>query len=223
MFGKYYLLIVLGCFQQTIYGQVIEPDLQDTSQWKVVNRIAEPITENGKQGIRFNEVAGSGLMILKGSDFSNGTIEMDIKGSNKFQQSFVGFAFHGQDLNTYDAIYFRPFNFKSDDVRRRSHAVQYISMPGYDWEKLRSEFPDKYENKIDPAPGADDWFHVKITVNGKQVSVFVNNEQQAALEIEKLNSNSKGGFGLWLGNNSGGSFANLKITNSGSASGTSQT
>ena len=176
--SKYYLLIVLAFIQHALYSQAIEPDLQDSTQWKVVNRTVEPITENGKKGIRFNEVPGNGLMILKGSDFSNGTIEIDIKGSNKFQQSFVGFAFHGQDLNTYDAVYFRPFNFKSEDAARRSHAVQYISMPGYDWEKLRNEFPGKYENKIDPAPGADDWFHVKIIVNGKRVSVFVNNEQQ---------------------------------------------
>jgi pimeloyl-ACP methyl ester carboxylesterase len=170
-----------------------------------------------------NEVPGNGLMILKGSNFSSGAIEIDIKGSNKFQQSFVGFAFHGQDINTYDAVYFRPFNFKSEDTLRRSHEVQYISMPGYDWEKLRKEFPGKYENKIDAAPGADDWFHVKIIVNGKKVSVFVNNEERSVLEVEKLNTNNKGGFGLWVGNNSGGSFANLKITSPGSTGGPSQT
>jgi pimeloyl-ACP methyl ester carboxylesterase len=223
MLKKGYLLIVLAFIQQALYSQVIEPNLQDTTQWKVVNRTAEPITENGKKGIRLNEVPGNGLMILKGSDFSNGTVELDIKGSNKFQQSFVGFAFHGQDVTTYDAVYFRPFNFKSEDTVRRTHAVQYISMPGYDWEKLRNEFPGKYENKIDRAPGPDDWFHVKIMVNGKRISVFVNNEQQAALEVEKLNPNSKGGFGLWVGNNSGGSFANLKITSAGAMGGTSQT
>ncbi len=87
-------------------------------------------------------------------------------------------------------------------------------MPTYDWEKLRNEFPGKYENKIESAPGPDDWFHVKIIVKGKTVSVFVNNEQQSSLEVQKLNSNNKGGIGLWLGNNSGGSFANLKINNS---------
>ena len=139
---------------------------------------------------------------------------MDIKGSNKMQQSFVGFAFHVQDFNTYDAIYFRPFNFKSDDPVRRSHAVQYISMPNYDWEKLRNQFPGKYENKIEPSPGPDDWFHAKIIIDDKRISVFVNNSQQASLEVEKLNANTHGSFALWLGNNSGGSFANLKITRS---------
>ena len=215
MTNKYYLLIALTIIQHAVCCQVIKPDLQDSTRWNLVNRTMEPINENGKKGVRLNEVPGNGLMILKGSNFSNGTVEIDIKGSNKFQQSFVGFAFHGQDQNAYDAVYFRPFNFKNEDAARRSHMVQYISMPDYDWEKLRTGFPGKYENKIDPAPGPDDWFHVKIIVKGKRVSVFVNNEQKAALEVEKLNANSKGGFGLWVGNNSGGSFANLTITNFG--------
>jgi hypothetical protein len=45
---KYYLLIVMGFIQQSLYSQVIEPDLQDTAQCKVVNRTIEPINENGK-------------------------------------------------------------------------------------------------------------------------------------------------------------------------------
>ncbi len=87
-------------------------------------------------------------MILKNPDFSNGAIKFDVKGKNVVQQSFVGFAFHRQDEKTYDAIYFRPFNFTSTDTARRLRSVQYISMPGYSWEKLRETFPGKYENKV---------------------------------------------------------------------------
>ena len=205
-----YTFLLVAC--TTIYSQTLKPDLQDTARWKIINRKAELFNENGKNGIRFNEVPENGLMLLKGSEFSNGTIELDIKGSNKFQQSFVGFAFHGTDPETYDAIYFRPFNFKSDDAVRRSHMVQYISMPANDWEKLRTAFPGKYENILEPAPSPDEWFHVKIIVNGKRVSVFVNNQQKASLEVDKLTGNDKGGLGLWMGNNSGGSFANLTVT-----------
>ncbi|MEO6722398.1 MAG: alpha/beta hydrolase [Ferruginibacter sp.] len=223
MIRKYLLSFLFGFIQLPLFSQVSEPDLQDSTKWKVINRTIQPVNENGKKAVSFNEVSGAGLMILKNSDFSNGTIELDIKGSDKPQQSFVGFAFHGQDINIYDAIYFRPFNFKSDDAVRRSHSVQYISMPDYDWEKLRSEFPDKYENKIDPAPNPNDWFHVKINVNGKKVSVYVNNNPQAVLEVEKLNANSKGGFALWAGNNSAGAFANLKITKSDAVAASLQT
>ena len=217
MLQKYFLLFLLCLGEHALYSQVIEPNLQDETLWTVANRKATPVNTSNKKAVSFNEVASDGLMILKGSDFSNGIVELDIKGSSKFQQSFVGFAFHMQGLQTYDALYFRPFNFKSNDAVRRSHAVQYISMPDYDWEKLRNEFPGKYENKIENAPGADDWFHVKIVVNGSHIAVFVNNAQQASLEVEKLNANQKGGVGLWLGNNSGGSFANLKITKTAAA------
>ena len=211
MVRKYLLSATLILFQLALYCQVIQPDLQDTSQWKVVNRTSQTINENGRKGIMLNELPDDGMMILKGSDFSNGIIELDIKGSSKMQQSFVGFAFHRQDLTHYDAIYFRPFNFNSDDATRRSHSVQYISSPEYGWEKLRNEFPGKYENKIETPPGADDWFHAKITVDGKKISVFVNGETKPSLVVEKLNSNTNGGIGFWVGNNSAGSFANLKI------------
>jgi hypothetical protein len=214
MVKKFFLLTALICIQYVVYSQPIVPDLKDIAKWEVVNRTVEPINENGKTAIRFNEVPKDGMMILKAGDFSNGVIELDIKGSNKFQQSFVGVAFHVQDAKTFDAVYFRPFNFKSDDAVRRSHAVQYISMPDYDWEKLRNNFPGKYENKIENAPGADDWFHAKIIVKGNHILVFVNNEVNASLEVDKLNSNNKGGFGFWVGNNSGGSFANLSIQKS---------
>ena len=150
---KYYLIIILFLHCGTSFSQTTTPDLTDSTQWQVVNRKATVFNEGGKKGIRFNEVEGSGMMMLNGSNFSNGIIEVDIKGSSKMQQSFVGVAFHQKDRATYDAIYFRPFNFKSDDTLRRKHAVQYISMPDNDWEKLRSTFPDKYENKLSLHPG----------------------------------------------------------------------
>ena len=206
-------LVVLGLMASlTLCSQTMMPDLQDSTKWKVFNRTAESFTENGKKGIRFNEVEGNGLMILKGSDFSEGIIELDIKGSSKFQQSFVGVFFHGQDNNTYDAVYCRPFNFKSNEAIRRAHMVQYINMPQHDWEKLRTEFPGKYEKGIDPAPGPDEWFHLKISVKGKRISVYINNQQNPSLEVDKISSNNKGTLGLWLGNNSAGSFSNLKFT-----------
>jgi hypothetical protein len=195
----------------TTNAQTITPDLQASGSWKLLNRSAERITEDGKKGIRLSEAPGDGAMILKEFEFANGTIELDIKGKNVLQQSFVGVVFHGLDTNRYDAIYFRPFNFSNADTSRRSRAVQYISMPDFPWEKLRQESPGKYENKVFPVPNADGWFHVKITISGKQVKVFVDNADKPSLEVDKLSAINKGGFALWVGNNSGGAFANLKI------------
>ena len=155
-----------------------------------------------------------GLLILKGIEFSNGTIEFDVKGRNVIQQSFVGIAFHEQGEKSYESVYFRPFNFANPDTARRSHSVQYISMPDYPWEKLRETSPGKYENKVNPVPDPDGWFHVKIIVDGEKVSAFVNNAQSPSLLVERLNNTTTGGLALWVGNNSGGSFANLTISSS---------
>jgi hypothetical protein len=126
-------------------------------------------------------------------------------------QSFLGLAFHIQNDSTYDAIYFRPFNFSNPDTIRRWRAVQYISLPKYEWDKLREEFPGKYENKVNPVPNGDEWFHCKVTVKDRVISVFVNNSVKPSLVVNKLTSSSKGKIGLWVENGSDGSFADLEI------------
>ena len=199
-------------------AQTLTPDLQDLEKWHLFNRKAEPINENGKKGIRLSEGPGDGGLILRETEFSEGTIELDIKGKNVLQQSFVGVAFHGLDTTTYDAVYFRPFNFVNPDTARRRRAVQYVSMPDYPWEKLREQFPGKYENRVNPSPDPDGWFHAKIVIKGRQVSVFVNDSPTPSLVLEKLTPTSSGGLALWVGNNSGGSFANMKITPSSAGS-----
>lgn len=206
------LLVFIFSTLQSIHSQIIEPDLHDASKWVVVNREVKPLNESGKRAVAFNGLPGDGAMVLKDYEFSNGVIEFDVKGKNVLQESFVGIAFHRTGDKAFDAIYFRPFNFKSTDDARRSHSVQYISMPGYDWEKLRTEFPGKYEDYVDPSPDPDSWFHVKVLIKGKHISVYVNSAAKPVLEVDKLNNTDKGAIALWVGNNSDGSFANLKIS-----------
>lgn len=212
MFKTYILVIAAGYIPMAAFTQQVSPDLQALKNWTITNRSATPIIESGRKGIHLNEIPGDGLMILKDADMADGAIELDIKGSNKFQQSFVGVAFHMQNPTTFDAVYFRPFNFKSDDPVRRTHTVQYVSLPDYDWEKLRNQFPGKYEQPVNPVPDADEWFHAKVIIKGSHVAVYVNNAQKPSLEVERLNATTHGGLGLWVGNNSAGSFANLTFT-----------
>jgi hypothetical protein len=155
----------------------------------------------------------AGFAWLNGYNFSNGTIEFDVKGKDVLQQSFVGIAFHATDEHTYDAIYFRPFNFKADDAVRKSHAVQYISIPTYDWPVLREKFPNKYEQPLEPAPDPNKWFHVKILVRGVTISVYVNHNTKAALTVQQLAKLNGTRIGFWVGNGSDGEWKNLTITN----------
>lgn len=214
---RYFLAVILGFISfrpANAQENIVKYDLPSMSvnnQLEVFNRSVSPFSENDTNGIRFSKNENDGIAWLKHVIFSNGSIEVDIKGSDELQQSFVGIAFHGMDNNTFDAIYFRPFNFKSDDPVRKIHAVQYISMPDYSWEVLREKFNGKYEKAVVPAPDANEWFHVKISIKSPLVTVYVNGNQEACLTVEKLNNRASGKIGLWVGNNSAGDFANLQI------------
>jgi len=178
---------------------------------EVFNRSVSSLSDGTRKGLRLSESPGDGVAYLRGVELGNGTIEFDVRGKDVQGQSFVGVAFHGVDGATYDAIYFRPFNFRTEDPARRSHAVQYISHPAYTWQKLRAERPGAFEQPLSPAPDPNGWFHVRVVVASPKVSVFVGDAKEPSLVVNQLSDRTKGLVGLWVGNNSGGDFANLKI------------
>ena len=115
-----------------------EPNLANAAAGKdvkVVNRAVTASDKDGKPALRLDERPGDGLAEWPDVEFSDGTIEFDVRGKDVFQQSFVGIAFHGAG-GAFDAVYLRPFNFRASDPMRRSHALQYVSLPAYDWEKI---------------------------------------------------------------------------------------
>lgn len=123
----------------------------------------------------------------------------------------MGIAFHSQDDQTYEAIYFRPFNFHAADPLRRVHAVQYIAHPICTWEKLRADFPGRYEAALSPTPDDNNWFHVRVEIQSTGVRVFVDQNPTPALVVKRLVQTANGQVGLWVGNESGGDFANLRV------------
>jgi hypothetical protein len=193
----------------------MRPDLVKlaaSNRLKSFNRTATTLTDSGRNGVRLSEASGDGVAYLEGIEFANGTIALDIRGKDVQQQSFLGVAFSGIDGATFDAIYFRPFNFRAEDSARRAHAVQYVSHPTYPWDKLRGEHPGEYEQAVTPAPDPNGWFHARVVVASPKVSVFVNDAKQPSLNVSRLSERGKGLIGLWVGNNSGGDFANLELT-----------
>lgn len=191
-----------------------QPDLAALAGGKglnVFNRTASSFTEGTRKGVRLNEIPGDGVAFLEGIQFANGTIEIDLKGKDVQQMSFLGVAFHAVDATTYDGIYFRPFNFKTEDQARRIRAVQYISHPAHPWDKLRADKPGQYEKAVSPVPDPNGWFRARVVVASPSVSVFVNDAKEPCLVVSQLSNRGKGLVGLWVGNNSGGDFANLKI------------
>ena len=196
---------------QSVEKEIDLAEFLTAKKLRAVNREVTPSQANPR-GVHVSEKEGNGVVWIEGSNFSQGTIELQIRGRDVMQRSFVGVAFHGKDDNTYEAVYLRPFNFRSEDPTRRQHAVQYIMSPDYDWPRLRKEFPEEFENPVDQAIVPTDWVPVKVLVMDKTVQISVGQAKAPALEVRKLGQLDSGMVGLWVGNGSDGDFANLRVT-----------
>lgn len=208
-------LLMVGCIAATITAIAqTKVDLQQhftNKKLAVYNREAKLEQQGARASIVLNEDVEEGLAVIPGINFSTGVIEIDLKGQNVFQHSFIGIAFHLTDTNRFDAIYFRPFQFLNNDPVMKARSVQYISLPENTWRKLREDLPGKYENTIKPIPNPDDWFHATILVKENEVQVFVNYEPTASLTVPLLNKNKRGAIALYTADRSGGTFANLEV------------
>jgi hypothetical protein len=151
----------------------------------------------------------SAILWLNNINFKNGTIELDIKGKEVDGESFLGVAFHGLNNESYEAIYFRPFIFRNPE--RKSHSIQYINLPDYDWNVLRENHPGKYENAVQPVPDPNDWFHARIDIQSPLVKVYINDSKEPSLVVEQISRRQEGKIGLWLDSKDGW-FKNVVIS-----------
>jgi hypothetical protein len=177
---------------------------------RAVNRDIRALA-GGASGVHVGEGEGPGVVWIEDVDFADGAIEVDVRGRDVLQRSFLGLAFHRADDRTYDAVYLRPFNFRATDPVRRDHAVQYVSMPDYDWPRLRRERPEEFENPVDPSLDPAGWVRLRVVVNGPAIRVHAGPGSAPVLEVQKLGRQGRGAIGLWTGNGSDGDFDNLRI------------
>lgn len=196
------ILILMGCSKNLI-------NLAD-SELKVVNRTITSM-DKATNTITLNGQPGGGLAIIKTVDFEVGTIEIDLKGENTPGRSFVGVAFNIQNDSTYEAVYFRPFNFQSTEKIRRAHSVQYISHPKHDWNFLRTNHEGQFEGAYERQPSPDDWFSIKLKIEKESISVYDTGSGQELLSVKRLTNPISKKIGLWTGHNSKGAFRNLRI------------
>ncbi len=186
-------------------------NLQLTGKLETVNRSTKCLTQGDKTFIQVSENKGEGLVWLPIQDFKNGSIEIEMRGQDVVQRSFIGIAFHVQNDSTFDAVYCRPFNFLTTDSVRRIHAIQYIAHPVFTWKKLRDERNAQFEKEIVNPPNPNDWFKMRLVIDGKTVKAYINNALKPSLIVEKLNDRIAGKLGVFMGDNSGGDFRNVKI------------
>jgi len=163
-----------------------------------------------------NRSGGQSLAIVKGSDFNNGTLEVDVVGMPRVgsapeTRGFVGLAFRVQDHGSrFEAFYVRFTNGRAEDQLRRNHTAQYVSEPDFSWFRLREESPGVYESYVDIEPQA--WTHLKILVSGPKAQLYVNNAPQPCLIVNDLKlGDAHGQVALWNGADTEAYFSNLRI------------
>jgi hypothetical protein len=162
--------------------------------------------------VHVSEKADPGLVWIDGISFSDGAIEVDVRGRDVLQRSFLGIAFHGKDDQTYECAYLRPFNFRAPDAARKHHAAQYMMLPSFDWPKLREQFPEEFEGAVDQTIAPTGWVSLRVVVQGSKVQAYAGSSAAPVLDVRKLGNLSGGRIALWTGNNSDGDFANLRVT-----------
>jgi hypothetical protein len=92
------LVIALGILTASAQQKTVKYDLLQMladKQLNVQNREASPLQIANKTGVKLSARENDGVAWLNGVTFSNGVIELDIRGKDVLQQSFVGVAFHG--------------------------------------------------------------------------------------------------------------------------------
>jgi hypothetical protein len=183
---------------------------------------AEPAAYRGSAGMRITatgaDVGGvGGLAIVRGSSFQDGTIEGYVSGDTApnapaYMRGFVGIAFRvSADGSHLECFYLRPKNGRSEYQVQRNHSVQYISIPGFDYQKLRSESPGDYESYADLVPGQ--WTRVKIWVEGPLARLYLDRAKQPVLVVNDLKQPIRtGSIALWVGPGTIAYFSDLKVT-----------
>lgn len=151
-------------------------------------------------------------------EFENGTIEVKMYSELKIPAPYSGIAgFIGlffrvkEDDSEFESIYVRPKVGRASSQRFRNHSVQYFSYPDYKFDTLRKIAPFEYEGS---APTAlNEWFTMRIEVNGESAEMFINDEKYSSFVVEKmLGKNKKGFVGLYVDIGTIGYFRDLKVT-----------
>jgi hypothetical protein len=207
--GIFLFLLSFAGKAQTIHYNLVQMfrDGQITTIQKNAAHSAVQITE----GTDRPALSLQGNSWLKGVTFTNGRIDIDLRGKDIPGQSFIGVAFSAQDDSDYECVYFRPFNFQSTDSLHRIHMVQYMSLPGHEWNVLRETNPSVFEKSISPAPDPANWFHATVVADSDSLRVYVNAAAEPSLRVKRFKNHRGEKFALWC-SDLPGDFANLVIT-----------
>jgi hypothetical protein len=192
--------------------------LTDTNGLVLSGGHAQPVEYQGRNAVLLTTKSEEGVFaFLKDVQLQDGTIEADVAMKlttppGVRMPGFIGIAFRARpNASHYELFYLRPGNSQSEDQAMRNHSVQYVSAPGFDWYKLRREWPWLYESYADLRPEV--WTKVKIEVHGRSARLYVNGSDTPSLVVHGLKGEDlQGGVALWGYAGEEAYFSNLKIT-----------
>ena len=214
-------LFMGACLTRTLVGQDVEVPLTSVEGLELINVKAEAVRHAGRSGLRVTRAddytAGGTLVLIEGSSFTDGVIEVELAGepapgADPSMRGFVGVSFRVDptDADRYECFYLRPTNGRAHNQLQRNHAAQYVSHPEYPWYRLREESPGLYESYVDLVPG--EWTKVRIEVEGESARLYVHGAEQPTLIVTDLkHGTSSGQVGLWLHSSTLAHYRNLKI------------
>jgi hypothetical protein len=179
---------------------------------------AEAVEYKGRKAVRLTTQGEDGFAFVNGTQFHDGTIEVDMATKvltppDVRMPGFTGIAFRARpDGSHYEMFYLRPGNSGAEDQAMRNHTVQYVAEPGFGWEKLRRQWPFIYESYTDLQPG--EWTQVKIEVRGRHAELFLNGSANPSLVVDGMKGEElQGSVALWSYAREESYFSNLRITN----------
>ena len=156
---------------------------------------------------------------LVGSNFHNGTIEVDVRArlsswADIDCRGFIGIVFRASEANDlFEGFYVRPRNGRScAEPQRRIHTMQYFSYPGYTFAYFRERGIADFEAKADIE--MDEWVHLKAEIAGAEGRFYVDDMETPALVVPQMfaGAEARGGVGLYVDNGTDGLFRNLRVT-----------
>ncbi|GAA0880948.1 hypothetical protein GCM10009119_39180 [Algoriphagus jejuensis] len=228
---RYLSLLFISLLSASVHAQTLKLENQE---FELHNVTGEIVTFQGKKvlkierdlnAIPFDSTRVEATVdephyarLLGLNDFENGTIEVKMYSELKVPAPYSGIAgFIGlffrvkEDDSAFESIYVRPKVGRASSQRFRNHSVQYFSYPDYKFDTLRKIAPFEYEGS---APTAlNEWFTMRIEVNGESAEMFINDEKYSSFVVDKmLGTNKKGFVGLYVDIGTVGYFRDLKVT-----------
>ena len=165
-------------------------------RWQFPPKSVEFIQYKGLAAAKI--LSDTAKLVLKGFDFTNGTIEFDVE---SLEPPFTGIYFRRQNDEESEYFYLRVGRAgmpQAMDAAQYCPVIKGVTI----WDMLPyCQGPASIRK--------NDWIHIKLIVSGLQMLVYVNDMNRAALQIPRLEADTKSGG---LAFNGKSIFANLVVT-----------